>query len=314
MPHWFLSTRVQTHGGSVGPVKAFFSDQPGKTSETDTSILPNLAAAVRGRDVFFVTHGFEVNQDDGISHLDWWLQNFDSTVPAAANAPVGIGVIWPGDAFIPILVDYVIEGNEAISSGDELSGFINQNFTGAVTLSFASHSLGARLILQLMRGLAPQFSVRRVLMMAGAIDSNCLINEYADVVNKIKPTAEISILASVEDDVLALAFPLGNPLQRIIDHMHPYFRAALGHRGPATPFPASPPMQSGWQIPKKLDYGHHDYLPGEQITDTYPLPVDIPPCNTPVPPDGTPPSIRTDPKKWKPAWSAAFASTRYRRP
>jgi hypothetical protein len=70
-------------------------------------------------------------------------------------------------------------------------------------------------------------------------------------------------------------------------------------------------LQANWQIPENLNFGHHDYIPGQQICAAYPEPVDIPPEDGPVPPLGTPPQFAgTD--LWKPAWSAAFASTRYK--
>ncbi|HXX18643.1 MAG TPA: alpha/beta hydrolase [Candidatus Acidoferrum sp.] len=300
MPRWFLSTRVHSVGGPVGPVKILDADRPGLVRDLTKELLD----AVQGRNVLFGTHGFEVNQADGISHLTYWFNNLQlgNTVP--------VGILWPGDCIIPIAVDYVWEGSEAITTGNLLAGFLNANFTGAVGLSFASHSLGARVVLQTIRGLK-NLDVRRVLLMAGAIDDDCLSQEYADVISKI---GEISILASLKDDVLAFAFPLGNPLQRLIDHSHPYFRNALGRRGPASPYPSSPPLQSDWQIPQNLDYGHHDYLPGQPLPCGYTSPVDIPPGNGPIPPVTTPLPLAGDAKLWKPAWSAAFASTRYQRP
>jgi hypothetical protein len=297
MPHWFLSTRAQSIGGPVAPVKILDADRSGYPGD----LTEELKDAIQGRDVFFGTHGFEVNQADGIAHLTYWFDNL-----RIGNA-VPIGIVWPGDCILPVFVDYIVEGHEAIKSGKLLAEFINANLTGAVSLSFASHSLGARVILQMIAGLAPSFHVRRTLLMAGAIDDNCLTAEYSSAANKID---EISVLASTRDDVLALAYPLGNPLQGIIDRGHPYYHAALGRTGPGQPYPAGPRLQPNWQIPANLDYGHLDYMPGEQIIADFPLPVDMPPENGPVPPKGTPVQF-TGPKEWKPAWSAAFASTRY---
>ena len=300
MPRWFLSTRVNSVGGPVGLVKILDADRPGSVLD----LKPELLEAIRGRGVFFATHGFEVNQADGISHLTYWFNNLH------LGDAVPIGILWPGDCIIPIVIDYVWEGNEAISSGDLLSDFLNNNFADAVNLSFASHSLGARVVFQTIRGLM-NLKAHRVILMAGAIDDDCLTGEYADVLPKID---ELSILASRKDDVLAVAFPLGNPLQRIIDHSHPYFRNALGCEGPASPYPSTMALQPDWQIPENLDYGHHNYLPGEPLPEAYSSPVNIPPKNGPVPPANTPSSLAGDPKLWKPAWSAGFASTRYQRP
>jgi hypothetical protein len=264
------------------------------------SLPPQLLEAIHGQDVFFAVHGFNVNQKDGLAHLGFWLDKVD-----VGNA-VKIGILWPGDCFVPIFIDYVVEGHEAIRSGDLLSAFLNANFTGAVNLSFASHSLGARVVLQTVRGL--NLHVRRVLLMAGAIDDNCLTDEYADAAKKVD---QISLLTSKRDAVLAAAYPLGNPLQGIIDRGHPYYHAALGREGPANPGQLAPRLHSGWEIPKQIDYGHLDYIPGKLLPDIYAQPCEIP-SEAPVPPQGTPTAMSGDTKLWKPAFSAAFATNRYK--
>jgi hypothetical protein len=297
MASWFLSTRAHSIGGPVSAeVKIIDGDRSGSTSD----LKPDLLETTRGRDVFFVVHGFNVNQKDGLAHLGFWLDKLD-----AGNA-IKIGILWPGDCFIPIFFDYVVEGHEAIRSGDMLSAFLNTNFTGAVNFSFASHSLGARVVLQTIRGL--NRNVRRVLLMAGAIDDNCLTDEYADAAKKID---QISLLTSKCDAVLAAAYPLGNPIQGIIDRGHPYYHAALGREGPAHPDQLASCLHPSWEIPKELDYGHLDYIPGKTLPASFPQPCDIPP-GTPVPPQATPGVMIGDTKLWKPAFSASFATNRYK--
>jgi esterase/lipase superfamily enzyme len=194
MANWFLSTRVQSRGGPVAAeVKIINSGLTG-------NLLPKLQEAMQGRDVFFAVHGFNVNQQDGLDHLGFWMDKVD------LGNTVKIGILWPGDCFVPIFIDYVVEGHEAIRSGDLLSAFLNANFTGAVQFSFASHSLGARVVLQTIRGL--KRNVRRVLLMAGAIDDNCLTDEYADAAKNID---QISLITSKCDAVLAAAYPTGEP-------------------------------------------------------------------------------------------------------
>lgn len=296
MAQWFLSTRTNAKGGPVAAAVSIIKDHPGST----VNLMPELQEAIRGRDVFFAVHGFNVNQQAGLDHLGFWLKNVD------IGDVVKIGILWPGDAFIPILVDYVVEGHEAIQSGKMLADFLNKNFSGAISLSFASHSLGARVVLETISGL--NRNVRRVLLMAGAIDNNCLTNEYAGASAKIE---QISLLASTRDAVLAAAYPLGNPLQGIIDTGHPYYRAALGREGPAHPEALGSRLHSGWQIPKELDYGHLDYLPAQLLPAMFPQPCKIPP-STPRPPQAAPAAIAGNTKLWKPAFSAGFATDRYK--
>lgn len=300
MPHWFLSTRVQSVGGPVGTVTVLDADRPGDT----TDLVGELVEAIRGREMLFGVHGFNVDQKDGLAHLGFWFDNL-----RIGNA-IPIGVLWPGDCVVPIFVDYVVEGREAIQSGNLLAIFLNDRFQTAAGLSFASHSLGARVVLQTISGLASNFRIRRCVIMAGAIDDTCLNDEYKNAVGRVE---ELSILASRRDYVLSMAYPLGNPLQGVIDRGHPYWHAALGREGPAYPYPTAPQLEPYWMIPESLDYGHLDYLPSAAIAGQYPLPVDVPPVTSSVPPIGTPPGLRP-PAKWKPGWSAGFVSSRFQRP
>ena len=296
MARWFINTRAQSVGGPVGILRILDADRPGFPGD----LTQEFVQSIRGRELFFGVHGFNVNQQDGILHLGYWFDKLQ-----IGNA-LPVGILWPGDCIVPIFVDYVVEGKEAIQSGDDIADFLNDNAAGAVSLCFASHSLGARVVLQIISGLNSGFRIRRTLLMAGAIDDDCLTNEYAAAAQKIE---QISLLASEKDAVLELAYPLGNPLQGIIDSGHPYWHAALGRGGPATPYPAA--LRPNWEIPANLDYGHLDYIPGEPIPAAFPFPQDIPPDAGPNPPATTPDAL-DPPENWKPAWSAAFASSRFR--
>ncbi len=86
--------------------------------------------------------------------------------------------------------------------------------------------------------------VRRVTLMAGAIDDDCLITEFQSAAAKIQT---ISLLASYKDDVLAGLFPLGNFVGGIIAAGHPWWHPALGHCGPANPKPGN--LQAPFKIP-----------------------------------------------------------------
>ena len=169
-------------------------------------------------------------------------------------------------------------------------------FAGAASISFASHSLGARVVLATIAHLT--LPVRRLILMAGAIDDNCLSKEYKAAVANI---GEISVLASKKDEVLSAAFPLGNFFAGIIAEGHPWWRAALGHCGPVRPQPAT--FRAPYEIPKSWNYGHGDYL-----AVCNPPPAAIPTPTT-VPPPGTPALAAPCEKT---AWSASFVSTRFR--
>src|SRR5579863_7031136 len=99
-------------------------------------------------------------------------------------------MLWPGDAWLPV-VDYPFEGSVAIDCGRKLADFCNRWCTGAQSISFLSHSLGARLVLEAVAHLGRQ--ARAVCLMAGAINRDCLTAEYARAAAN---AAAISVLAS----------------------------------------------------------------------------------------------------------------------
>jgi Alpha/beta hydrolase of unknown function (DUF900) len=272
-----LSTRVLPRGGGVSQTVSIWDDGNHPRS------LADMAKEIQGRDVLLVTHGFSVSQAEGETDLGGW--NTGLTLGGVAV----LGVLWPGDSrWIP-KVDYVVEGNEAMASGVLLANFINDNFGGALSISFASHSLGARMVLQAIAGMSRK--VRTLFLMAGAIDNTCLNDEFRVAVSNVQ---SLSVVASRSDDVLKWAFPAGNFLGGILSRGIPYIHEALGREGPVSPYPVN--LRAGWQIPDEWNYGHENYLP-----DTNPMAsviaaiVDFP---GPKPTD-------------KSAWSAALMTGRF---
>ena len=285
---WFLDVRAQSVGGGVARDVALYEDTTPRT-------IADLQEFIRSRAVVIATHGFNVNRESGRNALCYWgqLLNLDPST-------VYLALLWPGDsAFVPA-IDYPIEGNEAIASGNLLATFILKNFTTAGPLSFASHSLGARVVLQAIRGIRASLRVQHLLLMAGAIDDTCLTDEYRDSAQAVD---KISILASFHDEVLALAFPFGNFFAGIITRGSPYWHAALGREGPQTTTGTT--VQLGWQIPDPWRYGHHNYLPTVQPAPARPpMPQALPAVSAAVPAWATF-------NEWQAAWSAAILGTRF---
>jgi hypothetical protein len=259
---------------------------------------PELISAIQGRDVLLATHGFHVNRADGIgnfSHWTKWLQ-------VGPNG-IFVGVLWPGDSrWVPFL-DYPVEGNEAIKSGQLLAAYLGANVAGAASVSFASHSLGARMVLETVRHLPSSIQVKAVILMAAAIDDNCLTNEYQDAAARVR---KISVLASQCDEVLKWAFPLGNPLSGIVTRGDPYWHAALGRTGPTPPdqpanLSKTPILPNSWQ------FDHGSYInsssppAGAGEAGPFPQPTVVQPEGTPKPSGAL---------NWQPAWAAGFVSTR----
>jgi hypothetical protein len=292
----FLDVRLSSVGGGLAHSVAVF--QGSGIEDYTGALLAELVDWVQGRDVLIATHGFNVTRAAGIACLSNW-ETLLQLPPSAAF----VGLLWPGDSVWAHGLDYPEEPKIANEAGELLARFLDANFAGAASVSFASHSLGARVLLQTVAKMS--LPVRRATIMAGAIDDNCLSTEYKDAAARI---GEISLLASKKDEVLAAAFPLGNFVAGIIAEGHPWWRAALGHRGPAKPRPTN--LKVPFEIPDNWKFEHGNYL---QI-DSQPAPVL--PLPTQVPRNGAPePALDANGSPlpgWHEAFTAAFVSTRFR--
>jgi hypothetical protein len=242
---YFLNFRIQGVGGAV--IDPYLLAGDGAAVPPAVSVVPwaQVGSVLTGKNLIFVTHGFNVSYQDGATALDQLSRSL--SLPASYQF---IGMLWPGDASIPI-IDYPFEGAPAMDSGKRLGDFCNRWCAWAQSLSFVSHSLGARMVLQGITGLTRR--VRFLCMMAGAINRDCLTAEYAIAAAKCD---RIAVLASHNDDVLKLAFPVGDAISDLLHNDHT-LRAALGYDGPPTPTAVNAP----WQIADGCDYGHGDYLP-----------------------------------------------------
>ncbi len=76
-------------------------------------------------------------------------------------------------------LSYPAEPKNAMDAGSMLAPFLDANLQNAASISFVSHSLGARVVLQTISQM--KLPVRRLIVMAGAIDDDCLTSEFQDV-------------------------------------------------------------------------------------------------------------------------------------
>ena len=256
--------------------------------------LTDLLGFIRGRHVLIATHGFNVDRAAGIACLSNWEGLLQLPQPYSAF----VGLLWPGDSVWAHGLDYPDEPRIANDAGALIAKFLDANFTNAASISFASHSLGARVVLATISKMS--LPVRRLTLMAGAIDDNCLNTEFKAAAAKI---GTISLLASKKDTVLSMDFPLGNFFAGIIAEGHPWWRAALGHVGPAQPWPAN--FQAPFEIPDNWGFVHGNYLQIDQPpVSTVAIPTDVPPNGASAPAQGA--------TGWQEAFSSAFVSTRFR--
>ena len=208
---------------------------------------------VGGRDVMFATHGFNVHGPDGVRSLAGFGSRLD-----LRPSDLYIAVIWPGDWWIPA-INYPFEGNDAKDCGRRLATWCGERLSQAASISFVSHSLGARLILETLKNL--DMRARLVCLMAGAINRDCLETEYRTSRDR---SDTIRVLASRADRVLQLAFPAGDLVSELIDPDHIPLTAALGRSGPVRSVPGK--LDGPWQISPGERFGHGDYLPEDATT------------------------------------------------
>lgn len=292
----FLDLRLDPVGGGLAATVAV--NQQTDAGDYVSLDLNQLLASIAGRHVLIATHGFNVDRADGLACLVNWSKLLQLPQPNS----VFVGLLWPGDSIWAHGLDYPGEPRIADDAAALLTPFLDQYFRGAASLSLASHSLGARVVLGTVEQLS--LPVRRLVIMAGAVDDNCLNADFSSAAANVEI---LTVLSSSKDKVLSFAFPLGNLVAGILDQGHPWWHAALGHCGPAQSWPSN--LRAPFMIPDGWDYQHGNYL---QIDSPQPpeipLPVDIPPQGSAPPLIG---SEGQNIKGWQEAFSAAFASSRF---
>lgn len=292
----FLDLRLQPVGGELAQQVAVF--QGTSLANYTGATMGDLLTAINGRHVLIATHGFNVNRENGIASLSNWgsLLQLD---PGAAF----VGLLWPGDSVWAHGLDYPGEARVADDAGALLGAFIDANFQSAASVSFASHSLGARVVLATIANM--KMPVRRLTLMAGAIDDDCLTAEFQAAVAKI---GAVSALASMKDTVLSHLFPLGNFVAGILTQGHPWWHAAIGHCGPQQAWPGN--FEAPFMIPDAWNFDHGNYLQIDQPpAAAMPLPVTVPGQGAGYPVlDGAGNSVAG----WQESFTAGFESSRFR--
>jgi hypothetical protein len=244
----YLNFRSQSVGGTVVDPSVLKGDGTATPLALQMVSSPELASLVAGKNVIFGVHGFNVSLEYGARSLGQLEPQLDLTA-----SDVFLAVLWPGDYWLPV-VNYPFEGAVSMDCGRRLADFCARSLASAQSLSFVSHSLGARLVLEAVKNIARP--ARVVCLTAAAINQDCLAAEYSSAA---KNSSAISILSSHEDQVLKIAFQIGDPIADLLHDDHTAFEPALGYAGP--PLPARAPIASPWQISDSDCYGHGDYLP-----------------------------------------------------
>jgi hypothetical protein len=253
---FFLSFRYETVGGAVrsNPV-AWQSDA---SFAVKTAGISELAKLASGQDVLLGVHGYNNSQSEAVCSLS----RLDELLALPSSA-IFIGVLWPGDSSFGA-ISYPVEKPTATAVGRYLAAFCNKALKDSASLSFASHSLGGRVVLEAIRGL--NRPARAACLMAAAIERTCLEQEYADAFANCEA---VSVLASRRDNVLRMAFPFGNLFGHVLDPSANPLSDALGYAGLARPVGKT---REPWQIRDADNYAHGDYLPPSLAAAAFPDP------------------------------------------
>ncbi len=233
-----LDFRTSDRGGAVVPGRLSSPTANGHAA------LDQLRAAGR---IAFLVHGFNVTRPHGLERLGRFADQLAHCLDWAL-----VSVVWPGDAWIPG-INYVVEGRDADDTAAEFAKFLRDGLPARPTLSFATHSLGARVALETLRRLGDEFEVGQLCLMASAVDDDCLSDIYSDVTSRAR---RVAVLSSVEDNVLRSAYPLGDLFQAFLFPTTDKPGVALGYQGPR-------PVAglAHLAIPQVRAAGHGDYLP-----------------------------------------------------
>ena len=251
---FFLSFRNSRAGILIRKIPFIY--QSSEDLQLTVLDLAALRAAIDGRHILFGIHGYNNSEAEGKCSLHRLSQELD--LPSDA---VFIGVLWPGDSLVGFL-SYPFEKPTASYSGRYLAEFCNRELGDAASISFASHSLGARVALEAIRHLDRK--TRSACLLAAAIERSCLEVEYADAFAR---TERLYVLASQKDWVLKQAFPVGNFLGHVLVPTANPLSKALGFAGPTR---AIGRTSRPWQIGDADDYGHSNYLPSSDSDQSFP--------------------------------------------
>lgn len=211
--------------------------------------------------VLILAHGYDNSFSDALTSYSAFINDL------GAKFPTYIGQIaefyWPGDFPIPVIsaLSYPNQILPAIESAQRLSAYL-WNLKGArngpMEISFVGHSLGCRVVLELLSlwtaGMPPNIRLGTVVLMAAAV-----LVKHVDQGGQLRAAATLTddelVLSSKGDPVLHWAFPLGETAA-----LEGFFPTAVGRfGGPQRTWKTSLPMFDSGK-----PYTHGSYWLGDE--------------------------------------------------
>ena len=226
----FLDFRSADAGGAVTHGVAYDRDGTlsGQSAEDLLLVADHVTIAV---------HGFNVSRAAGRQSLG------DFAAALTQQAPLGpiVAVLWPGDSNLGALsfLSYPTEGNDADDTAAALAAWLGRVLRPDTTLSFVSHSLGARVVFGTINALdRKRFGIREVCVMAPAID-DWSVSDPGTYRTATECVNRVSVLGSRQDNVLKWAYPAGDFVESLLFFWKDAPGGALGRHG-AKPFRTLP--------------------------------------------------------------------------
>lgn len=239
-----------------------------RSDATGGDVLPQVAGSLGayGSQIVFLFHGY----NDSFAIASQSYASFFQNFPAAGNPlrdkwqPAIHSCYWPGDkSWGPVsFASYALEMGPAKQSALVFSRFISTLHApagGTLDLSFIAHSLGNRVVLELLFALqtmkaagrlSSQIQFKGFCMMAAAVPVS-LVESNADLYAAATLSATRRTMYSEADTVLHLAFPVGETAA-----FEGFFPTAIGRYGQP---------ESNWTAESEMfispghGYNHGDY-------------------------------------------------------
>ncbi len=258
-------------------------------------VLPQVAGSLGayGGQLVFLFHGY--NDSFTVAHQSYasFFQNF----PGPGNPlhdkwqPAIHSCYWPGDkSWGPVsFASYALELQPALDSAKAFANFLDQlpAPAGVLDVYFIAHSLGNRVVLDLLSALqnmkaigrlSSQIQFKGFCMMAAAVPVS-MVESNANLYQAATLSSTRRILYSEADTVLHFAFPIGETAAH-----EGFFPTAIGRFGQP---------QSDWTAETEMfiapghGYNHGDYwtqpntIP--QISAFFGIPTAAAPASTSIP-------------------------------
>ena len=221
----------------------------------------------RGKRVCFILHGFNVPTVNGVKSCGPAAQAYEDIGDFALNltgADLVVPVLWPGDGFI--LWSYFTATAHCQSVGARFTDFLRSRAFTAASISFISHSLGARVVLetvsQTIKASAntPRVPFETAILMAAAVDDDALDAQSFVAVTGSSGLRRVVVLSSMADTVLEYAFPPGDAGDGLLFQGFDPDLRALGRYGPSFSDNSTAAAKTEWYA-IKAGQNHGDYLP-----------------------------------------------------